>query len=129
MSSPEQSIKDRILEAILKRIEGAKDLKKRLDYLMNPDNLSSSARLSEMQVQAVSECNWLGSAFPSLKPLAEFVGEYAKWTISREGKGREEVVTVMVSENREGVTAMGLPVLPFAEKKEGKEKGKEKTKA
>jgi hypothetical protein len=106
------SLKDRILEAILRRIEGAKDLKKRLDYLMNPETLSSSARLSEIQVQAISECAWLGETFPSLKGLAEFTQGYAKWSISREGKGREEAVAVMVSENKEIQSTLLLPGLP-----------------
>lgn len=104
-------LKDRILEAILRRIEGAKDLKKRLDYLMNPETLSSSARLSETQLQAIAECAWLGDTFPSLKGLAEFTQGYAKWSISREGKGREEAVAVMVSENKEIQSTLLLPGL------------------
>ena len=122
-------ITDRITEVIIRAIEGTKDLKKRLDYLMNPDPISSSSRLQEIQVQAVSETQWLGLNFPSLKPLADFTKEYAKWSISRDGKGREEEVTVMVSENREVISALGLPISPIQQPGKGTEKsgkGKEK---
>jgi len=121
-------IKERIIEAILRRIEGSKDLKKRLDYLMNPDPISSSSRLAEIQVQAVSETQWLGLNFPSLKPLADFTKEYAKWSISRDGKGREEEVTVMVSETKEIITSLGLPISPIQQQDKGKDKGKGKEK-
>jgi hypothetical protein len=117
------SLKDRILEAILRRIEGAKDLKKRLDYLMNPETLSSSARLSEIQVQAISECAWLGATFPSLQGLAEFTQGYAKWSISREGKGREEAVAVMVSENKEIQSTLLLPGLTQQQQSKKDKKG------
>jgi len=125
----EPSLRERIIEAILRRIEGSKDLKKRLDYLMNPDPLSSSSRLSENQLQAISETQWAGTEFPSLKPLADFTLHYAKWSISREGKGREEAVTVMVSENKEIIPTLGIsPMAPMQQAKESKDKGKGKEK-
>jgi hypothetical protein len=123
------NLTERITEVIIRAIEGSKDLKKRLDYLMNPDPISSSSRLAEIQVQAVSETQWLGLNFPSLKPLADFTKEYAKWSISRDGKGREEEVTVMVSENREIISALGLPISPIQQQQEkGKDKGRGKEK-
>ena len=122
------SPRQRILEAIVRKIEGAKDeVKKRLDYLMNPETISSSARLSELQVQAISECQWLGATFPTLQGLADLTREYAKWSISREGKGREEAVTVMISETREILTSLGLPFTPVdsREKDRKDKKGKD----
>jgi hypothetical protein len=127
-------IKDRVLEAIIRRIEGTKDIKKKFDYIMNPEKLSSSARLSESQVQAVSETQFLAAEFPTLQPLADFTKGYAEWSISRDGKGREEIVTVMVSENKtENLSAVGLPMLAMQnggseEKSKDGKKGKEKEK-
>lgn len=116
------NIKDRVLEAIIRRIEGTKDIKKKFDYIMNPEKLSSSSRLTEPQVQAVSECLFLGNIFPTLQPLADFSKNYAEWSISRDGKGREEIVTVMVSENKtENLSAVGLPMLTM----QGGDKGKD----
>jgi hypothetical protein len=128
LSQAPPGIKERVIEAILRKIEGSKDLKKRLDYLMNPDPISSSSRLSEIQVQAVAETQWLGHHFPSLKPLADFTLEYAKWSISREGKGREEEVMVMISETKDTISALGLPIATMQQQAPGKEKEKGKGK-
>jgi hypothetical protein len=122
------SISERITEAIIRRIEGVKDLKKRLDYLMNPETLSSSARLTDSQVEAVAECAWLAKTFPSLQGLADFTKGYAAWSISKDGKGREEVVSVMISESREIYQTLGItPFQAIQDKSRGKEekKGKE----
>lgn len=122
------SPRQRILEAIIRKIEGAKDeVKKKLDYLMNPETLSSSARLSELQVQAISECQWLGATFPTLQGLADLTRQYAEWSISREGKGREEAVTVMISETREILTSLGLPFTPVESRDKDRKDKKGKT--
>jgi len=121
------SASDRILEAVIRKIEGAKDeVKKKLDYLMNPETLSSSARLSELQVQAISECQWLGATFPTLQGLADLTRKYAEWSISREGKGREEAVTVMVSETKEILTSLGLPFTPIESRDKDQKNKKDK---
>jgi len=107
MSEIARQIKD----AIMKRIAGAKDIKSRLDYLMKPEFLSTSSRLSETQVQAIAEMDWLGQNFPSLKPLQDLGNSIAKWAISQGGKGRDDAISlIMASEHRELLGSLGITI-------------------
>jgi hypothetical protein len=116
------SLTDQIKEAIVDKIKGAKDLKKKLDYLMNPEMLATSSRLTEMQVQAVNEMVWLGDHYDSMKPLKEFAEGFAKWRVSLDGKGREDAINMMVTTERNSLL-MGLAPVPGSP---GDGKGKEK---
>lgn len=122
--SEDPNIKKRILNAIIRKIEGVKDLKRRLDYLMNPDALETSSRLTDMQIQGVNECCWLGDNFSSMEPLKDFARGFAKWAVSKEGKGRQEAISmIMASEKRE---LAGLGIHLHGPEAEAKAKGKGK---
>jgi len=119
------SVAERIKEAILHKIEGARDFKTRLDYLMKPEFLETSARLSETQVQAISEMAWLGKTFPTLKPLADLGRSLALWSISQGGKGREDAISlIMASEHKELLGALGITVPGPGQPQEKEGKGK-----
>jgi hypothetical protein len=124
MSGPvtKPSLADQIKEAIIDKIKGAKDLKKKLDYLMNPEVLATSSRLTDMQVQAVNEMSWLGDNFGSMEPLKKFGEGFAKWRISLEGKGREDAINMMVTTERNSLL-MGLAPVGGSQG-EGKDKEK-----
>lgn len=104
-AKPENFV-ERMKEAIIKRIEGAEDPRRKWDYLMNPKNLKTSSILSEVQEDSIAACNWLGLAFPSLSPLADYANEQAQWSPSKVGKGREQLTATMISEHKEIVPMM-----------------------
>lgn len=112
---------DRILDAVIKRIEGTDDPRRKFDYLMDPPNIKTSSILGEIQVDSVSECCWLGETFPSLGPLKQLSIELAKWSPSKTGKGREQLTATMISEHKE-IIPMSITQLT---KKEQKKKEKE----
>jgi len=116
--------KERIVNAIVSKIEGVKDIKRRLDYLMNPDNIQTSSRLTEEQVQAVNECIWLADHFPQFEGLKQLALGLAWWRISLDGKGREEELRAMIGvEEGTAIEGLGIHLHP-AELKSGKEEKK-----
>lgn len=120
------NIKDRILNAVIARIEGVKeDIKRRLDYLTNPDNIKTMSRLTEEQVQAVNECCWLAENFPEFNGLKQLALGMANWRISLDGKGREEAVsTMMTAAKRESLEGLGIHLHPEIKTESKEEKKK-----
>ena len=114
------SFLERAKEAILKRLEGADDPRRKFDYLMDPPNIKTSSILGEIQVDSVSESFWLGETFPSLDPLKTLSHELAKWSPSKTGKGREQLTATMISEHKE--------IIPMSITQLTKEKQKKKEK-
>lgn len=122
MTEAKPSFIERAKEAIIKRIEGGEDPRRKYDYLMDPPNIKTSSILSEMQLDSVAECCFLGEQFPSLYPLKEFSVELAKWSPSKGGKGREQLTATMISTETH-VVPMALQQI--AEKSKEKKKEKE----
>lgn len=120
-----KALKERFIETILGKIEGTKDLKRRLDYLMKPEILETSSILSEQQLQGVAECCWLGDAFPSMGPLKDFARQYAQWTISKDGRGRDQATQTMLAhpEQPKAIEGLGIHLHQEARPDKGKEKG------
>ena len=122
MSKEEKkSLFDRIMEAVVKRIEGQDDPKKKFDYLMDPPNVKTSSILSDTQLDSVAESSWLGDSFPSLMPLKELAVELAVWSPSKTGKGREQLTATMISEHKE-ILPMAFQNVSGEKKKKKKEK-------
>ena len=117
-----KSIGRKILDAIIKRIEGGEDPRRKFDYLMDPPNIKTSAILSETQLDSVAECNFLGDQFPSLLPLKQLAVELAKWSPSKTGKGREQLTAAMITEHREIIP---MSVSQLIEKKDKAKKEKQ----
>ena len=111
----EKYIQD-ILVAVKRRIEGSDDPRRKFDYLMDPANIKTSSILTEMQLDSVAECTWLGETFPSLEPLKDLSVELAKWSPSRTGKGRDQLTATMISEHKE-IIPMSIQQLTSKEKK------------
>lgn len=87
---------ERFMEALIKRVEGSKDIRKKLDYLMKPDYIETSSILSSNQVDAVATMIQLGDMYPTLEPLKSFARLFATWTPSTDGKARDQLERVMM---------------------------------
>lgn len=129
MSEPSEMDRqlDRIIEAVIKRIEGGDDPRKKYDYLtkLDKDTVKSLAILSEGQLDSIAECNFLGKAFPSMNPLKDFSEGLAQWSPSKAGKRAEQLTATMISQETHVVPAVLNSQLNDGKKSKGKE-GKEK---
>lgn len=117
-----QEFVDEFLDALIYKIKGGDDPRRKFDYLMNPPNIKTSAILTESQLDSVAECCWLGESFPSLLPLKQLAVELANWSPSKTGKGREQLTATMISEHKEIIP---MSVSQLIDKKDKKKKEKE----
>ena len=91
---------ERIIESVIKRIEGGDDPRRKYDYLtkLDEETVKSLANLSESQLDSMAECCFLGETFPSLMPLKDLAVELAKWSPSKGGKRAEQLTATMISQ-------------------------------
>jgi len=118
----------RIIEAVIKRIEGGDDPRKKYDYLTKLDNdtVKSLAILSEGQLESIAECNFLGQFFPSLAPLQDFSKGLAEWSPSKAGKRAEQLTATMISQETHVIpTILNSQLQSDGKKKKDKEKNQE----
>lgn len=102
----------RIIEAVIKRIEGGDDPRKKYDYLAKPDRetIQTLSVLSDSQLDSTAECCFMGDTFPSMAPLKTFVTGLAHWSPSKQGKRAEQITATMINQQTHVVpTMMGLP--------------------
>jgi hypothetical protein len=117
------SIFDRIVEAVIKRLEGGDDPRRKYDYLMDPPNIKTSSILSDTQLDGVAESTFLGETFPSLEPLKAFSVELARWSPSKAGKAREQLTATMISQETHVIpTVLSQQAQAQSGKKDKKEK-------
>lgn len=125
MSEPtKKSVTERIMEAIIKRIEGGDDPRRKYDYLMDPPNIKTSSILTDVQLDSTAECCFLGEQFASLLPLKEFVVELANWSPSKKGTGREQLTATMISTETH-VVPMAMQAMTSEKNKKDKKQKEE----
>lgn len=104
---------EELTKAVIEKIKGVKSLKKQLEFLLNPEKLETTSRLSKNQVMAINQGDWLGDNFYRFKPLKDFWRGFALWRISLEGKGRQEAISLTGATHEPKV----LGVFPWQKKK------------
>lgn len=113
-----KEIVERVTDALVKRIEGTKDIRKKLDYMMHPEYIETSSILSPTQIDAISAMIQIGDMYPTLEPLKTFARLYATWTPSTNGKRSEDLVKVMMQvapEQPPNVTTINTQGAPKSE--------------
>lgn len=127
MSEQFAELIERVVEAVIKRIEGGDDPRKKYDYLTKLDEqtLKSLAILTEGQMEGMAECDYLGGAFPSLLPLQQLTSSLAHWSPSKAGKRAEQLTATMISQETH-VVPMALQQAVGGEKKNKKDKENKK---
>lgn len=124
-----KSLIPRMLNALIKRIEGGDDIKSKLDYIakLDDDTKKSLADLTESQIESCAECDYLAGSFPSLRGLQTLTGNVAKWSPSKNGKRAEQVAATMThNESHIIPTVFNTPTPTPKAKKSDKTKGDEK---
>jgi len=91
----EENVKSNIekLGLLLDTIRGTKDVRERLDSILNPRVLQTSSKLSTAQVNFVIKAYWLANAFPEFyEPLKSYANEVLKTMLSESGYGIESAI-------------------------------------
>lgn len=98
MEDPKLSFGGKAKEALLRKLQGGDDSRQKYDYQTKPDDKSikSLSILSEIKVDSISECCFMGEAFPSFIDLKGFSIQNAFWSPSKQGKGREQLTATMI---------------------------------
>jgi hypothetical protein len=90
----------RLLMRVAKAIHylmGKEEITKQLKPLVNPDNLQTMSRLSDVQVEFVADAHWLANQWKCFEPIRDLAHEICETEISTQGKGRQEVINFMGS--------------------------------
>lgn len=113
MTEPQKpSLKDRIIEAIIRKIEGSNDFKQKAELLVksNPETVKTMSDLSEAQIDGIATAQWVGAQFPSMKPLATLTLEFAAWSPSKKGERAKQLTATMISEHTNVVPTVLQPL-------------------
>lgn len=114
----------RLLEAIVKRIEGGDDPRRKYDYLakLDDETVQTLSTLTDNQIDSVAECAWLASAFPSMGPLDKFGNTLAHWSPSKQGKRADQITATMINQQTHVIpTLLNQPSQPNNKKEKSKE--------
>lgn len=113
------------LKAIIDRVRG-KDIRKQLDFLLNPQTIETSSRLKRNEIMAMNHADFLGRFFQRFRPLRAFWvgvespkdlfvkkrgGGFARWVISEGGKGRAESINFIGASKEEKIIAPVISAL------------------
>lgn len=116
----------RLVEAVIKRLEGGDDPRKKYDYLakLDDETLKTMSVLTESQIDSVAECSWLASTFPSMMPLKNFGESLAGWSPSKGGRRADQVTATMISQETHVVPQLinSNPAKPDNKKEKKKDK-------
>jgi hypothetical protein len=112
---PEQAptpelISDEELNMVRKLLDifrGKVEIGNRLRPLLNPENLQTTTRLSDSEVDFVSDAHWLANQWKVFEPLRDLAQEICETNISEAGKGRQEAIN-FIGALTEGKLLKGL---------------------
>lgn len=124
-----------LIKSIIERVKG-RDVRRQLDFLLNPKTIETSSRLSKNEIIAINQADWLGRHFYRFRPLREFWvgidetrkglfvrgrgGGFARWVISDRGLGRTESINFIGASREEKIIS---PILSMMRgEKEGEKK-------
>ncbi|MEM5867573.1 MAG: hypothetical protein QXG39_06605 [Candidatus Aenigmatarchaeota archaeon] len=81
-----------LVRKLLDVFRGKIEIGNRLRPLLNPENLQTTSRLSESEVDFVTDAHWLANQWKVFEPLRDLANEFAETVISEGGKGRQEAI-------------------------------------
>jgi len=87
--------------------KGKVEIGNRLRPLLNPENLQTTTRLSDSEVDFVSDAHWLANQWKVFEPLRDLAQEICETNISEAGKGRQEAIN-FIGALTEGKLLKGL---------------------
>jgi len=109
----------------LKVIKGKADVRERLSFLFQPQNIKTASRLSGPQCEFVADSYLAESFYAEFKPMRQLADEVAETMISHKGLGRNEAIDFEKA-SRKGLPEISLSQITGAKEVEKKERhGKE----
>jgi hypothetical protein len=87
--------------------KGKVEIGNRLRPLLNPENLQTMTRLTDSEVDFVSDAHWLANQWKVFEPLRDLAHEICETNISEAGKGRQEAIN-FIGALTEGKLLKGL---------------------
>ena len=96
-----------IVRKLLDIFRGKVEIGNRLRPLLNPENLQTTTRLSDSEVDFVSDAHWLANQWKVFEPLRDLAQEICETNISEAGKGRQEAIN-FIGALTEGKLLKGL---------------------
>lgn len=116
-----------LLRKLFDIFRGKVEIGNRLRPLLNPENLQTTTRLNESEVDFVADAHWLADQWKVFEPLRDLANEICETKISEGGKGRQEAIN-FVSALTEGKLLKSLTLSAEMSKKSRFDFGKkEKT--
>lgn len=93
---------ERAYEALIVKLEGGKDIKKKLDYMMKPDHIETASVITARQHKALTAMIQISKMFPdTMEALGDYARLHAKWTPSISGTRSEQLVKVMMTTDQQ----------------------------
>lgn len=117
---------ERGFEALIVKLEGGKDLKKKYDYIMQPEHIETASELTARQHKAIIAMIQISNQYPAtMENLGVFARLHAKWSPSIQGKRSDQLVKIMMTTEQsqpQSVTQIStaMPLTNQAEAKGGK---------
>ena len=96
-----------VVRKLLDIFRGKVEIGNRLRPLLNPENLQTTTRLSDSEVDFVSDAHWLANQWKVFEPLRDLAQEICETNISEAGKGRQEAIN-FIGALTEGKLLKGL---------------------
>ena len=96
-----------MVRKLLDIFRGKVEIGNRLRPLLNPENLQTTTRLSDSEVDFVSDAHWLANQWKVFEPLRDLAQEICETNISEAGKGRQEAIN-FIGALTEGKLLKGL---------------------
>ena len=96
-----------IVRKLLDIFRGKVEIGNRLRPLLNPENLQTTTRLSNSEVDFVADAHWLANQWKVFEPLRDLAQEICETNISEAGKGRQEAIN-FIGALTEGKLLKGL---------------------
>jgi hypothetical protein len=95
--APPETFEDKMqrFKTFLDIVKGKVEIGSRLKPLLNPENLQTTTRLANEEVDFVSDAHWLANQWKVFEPLRDLAHEISETKISEGGKGRQEAISFM----------------------------------
>lgn len=113
-----KALLERAYEALIVQLEGGRNFREKLDYMMKSDHLETASVITPRQHKALTAMIQIAKMFPdTMTDLGDYARLHAKWTPSISGTRSEQLVKVMMTVDQQLPQTLtqistGTPIIP-----------------